>query len=818
MSAAPARVVVVHELSRRLRAQVAALARDPERLYLLEILLRKRPGVRDVRAVPAIGSVTVHFDPTRLPRAELVGALELLAERLAAAPRRPPAPRPAAPLAPGTPVRETQLAVEGMTCGACAALIELTLRRDPRVQAAAVNFAAATCTVRGALGREEVAAAIARAGYTPRPMDTLAQRRLLIERDKARRASARRRVIRAAALSAPLMLLGMAMPRSPWLRLAQFLLATPVVFGAGRPFFEKAWALARQRAANMDTLIALGAGAAYAYSLPGLLPRHRGHLYFEAAAGIVTFVLLGRYLEEKAKGKASEAIRALIELQPAMATLIRNGRELHVPVEEVAVGDVLRVRPGERIPVDAQVLTGQSRVDESMLTGESVPVVRRAGDRVVGGCVNGEGALTVRAVAVGTDTVLAGIVRMVDHAQGTKLPVQKLADRISAVFVPGVILVAGATAAGWLALGAPATRALANAIAVLLIACPCSLGLATPTAVMVGTGAAARRGIFIRNGETLEVAGRLTTLVVDKTGTITAGRPAVVDSAYTGVLAEAKLLALVASAEIGSEHYLARALREYAQSRGIAAAAAPAEFSYTPGGGVAARIGPRHVLIGNAPFLERAGVDCAPLAAQAAAGAALGRTPVFAAVDGRLAALFAVADAPRPGAAAAIARLRRLGVKAVMATGDVEAVASHVAAVVGIERVVARASPAAKLRLVQELKAQGERVGMIGDGINDAPALAAADVGLALGSGTDIAIETADATLVRGDLQRVADAIVLSRRTMRVIRENLFWALGYNTLAIPIAAAGWLSPMIASAAMAASSVSVVLNSLRLQRR
>ena len=816
MTAAPARLVVVHELSRRLRAHVPALARDPERLYLLEILLRKRPGVREVRCLPAIGSVTVHFDPLRLSRPELIGALELLAGRLAGAPRFTPAP--AAPLEPGAAVTESQLAVEGMTCASCAALIELTLRRDPRVREASVNFAAATCTVRGALPKQELAASIARLGYTPRPMDTVAQRRLLIERERARLADARRRLARAVALTAPLMALGMAMPRGPWLRLAQLLLATPVVFGAGRPFFEKAWSLARQRAANMDTLIALGAGAAYGYSLPGLMPGHRGHLYFEAAAGIVTFVLLGRYLEEQAKGKAGAAIRALIELQPATATLIRNGRELHVPVEEVAVGDVLRVRPGERIPVDAEVLSGESRVDESMLSGEAAPVARRAGDRVIGGCVNGEGVLTIRAVAVGADTVLAGIVRMVDHAQGMKLPVQRLADRLSAVFVPGVILIAGATAAGWLAAGAPATRALANAIAVLLIACPCSLGLATPTAVMVGTGAAARRGIYIRNGESLEVAGRLTTLVFDKTGTITQGRPAVVDSAYTGSVAEARLLPLVASAELGSEHYLARALREHAQARGVAAAAAPAEFRYTPGSGVAARIGRRHVLLGNGAFLESAGVDCAALAPQAAAAAAMGRTPVFAAVDGRLAALFAVADTPRPDAAATIARLRRLGVKTVMATGDVEAVANHIAAVVGIERVVARASPAAKLKLVQELKAQGARVGMIGDGINDAPALAIADVGFALGSGTHIAIETADATLVRGDLQRVADAIVLSRRTMRVIRENLFWALGYNTLAIPVAAAGWLNPMVASAAMAASSVSVVLNSLRLQRR
>ncbi len=813
----PLDIQVAHALQRRVRVVVPALKGDRERFYLLEILLRKRPAIREVRSECRIGSLTIHFDPLAIAHADLLAAVTQIATVLA---RSPGKPKPEREAVSQGPLQHSSVAIEGMTCASCAALIELTLQRDPRVKNAAVNFAAATCAVDGQLDRDAVFALVERLGYTPRPMDTLAQRRFLVEREKILREEARKRFLAAAALTAPLMVLGMAMPHHYSLRLLQFVLATPVVFGAGLPFFEKAFKLARNRGANMDTLIALGAGAAYLYSLPGLLPHRRTHfLYFEAAASIVTFVLLGRYLEERAKGKAGEAIRQLIELQPATATVIRDGVEMVVDVESVVPGEILLVRPGERVPTDGEVIAGSSAVDEAMLTGESMPVGKAVGDRVIGGCLNQNGALTLRATAVGQDTVLAHIVRMVDEAQSAKLPVQKLADRISAVFVPGVIGIAGATAGGWLLGGAPATHALAHAIAVVLIACPCALGLATPTAIMAGTGAAARHGIFIRHGTALETGAKVTTVVFDKTGTITEGRPVVSDWQNLSGLPDKELLGLLAAAENGSEHYLAKALREFAQLLAVAVDGEKvANFRVEPGHGIAADVDGRSVVIGNAEWLSTCGVPTTALDAACAHAGGEGKTSVLAALDGQLAAFFAIADQPRADAAATIERLHKLGIKTLMATGDVEAAARHVAGLVGIDRVEARATPERKLQLVRALQAAGEVVAMVGDGINDAPALAAADVSMAIGGSTDIAVEAADLTLVRGDLGKAAEALSISRRTMRIIRENLFWALGYNTIAIPVAVAGRLNPMIASAAMAASSVSVVVNSLRLLKK
>ncbi|MGV0950865.1 MAG: heavy metal translocating P-type ATPase [Azonexus sp.] len=821
----PLDIQLAHALQRRIRVVIPALKGDQERFYLLEILLRKRPAIREIRSECRIGSLTIHFDPAAIARADLLAAVTQIATVLAHSQRTL---TPEAKAVPEGPLQRSSVAIEGMTCASCAALIELTLQRDPRVKNAAVNFAAGTCAVDGELDRDAVFALVDRLGYTPRPMDTLAQRRFLVEREKILREEARKRFLAAAALTAPLMVLGMAMPHRYSLRLLQFVLATPVVFGAGLPFFDKAVKLARNRSANMDTLIALGAGAAYLYSLPGLLPQRRAHfLYFEAAASIVTFVLLGRYLEERAKGKAGEAIRQLIELQPATATVLRDGVEMVVDVESVAPGETLLVRPGERVPTDGEVIAGSSAVDESMLTGESLPVSKAAGDKVIGGCMNQNGALTLRATAVGRDTVLAHIVRMVDEAQSAKLPVQKLADRISSVFVPSVIGIAGVTAGGWLLGGAPATHALAHAIAVVLIACPCALGLATPTAIMAGTGAAARRGIFIRNGTALEIGAKVTTVVFDKTGTITEGRPLVSDWQNLGGLPDGELLALIAAAENGSEHFLARALREFARQfaapqgdflRGAVDGQNVADFRVEPGHGIAAMVDGHAVVIGNGEWLSACGIQTTPLAEACARAGAEGKTPVLAALDGQLAAFFAIADQPRADAAATIARLHKLGIKTLMATGDIEAAARHVAGLVGIDRVEARATPDRKLQLIRALQAAGEVVAMVGDGINDAPALAAADVSMAIGGGTDIAVEAADLTLVRGDLGKAAEALSISRRTMRIIRENLFWALGYNTIAIPVAAAGRLNPMIASAAMAASSVSVVVNSLRLLKK
>lgn len=800
-----------HRLSRRVRLVAAPLRKNPERCYILEILLRKRPEIKEIRAVPEIGSLVIHYDPSRLPEANLLTTVDFILGNLIA---RPAAPAVTAAPAPDGPLQECSLAIEGMTCASCSLLIEMSLRRDPRIRNANVNFAAQTALIHGQISREEIFTLVKRLGYTAQPMDTLAQRRLIVEREKEQLALAKRRMLLSAALSAPVMVLGMLMHRSPTLRLLEFALTTPVLFGPGREIFIKAWKLAQQKNANMDSLIALGAGAAYLYSLPGLIRPH--HVYFEAAANIVSFVLLGRFLEERAKGQASDAIRKLIDLQPDTAVVLRDGEERVIPIDQVLVGDVLRVRPGDKIPTDGVLLDGCSEVDEAMLTGESLPVTKRGGDKVYGGCLNGNGSFTLRASAIGADTVLAGIVKLVDHAQGAKLPVQKLADRISARFVPAVGGIAGLTFAGWLLARHHPATALAHSIAVLLIACPCALGLATPTAIMVGTGQAARRGIYIRNGEALETASKLTTVVFDKTGTITEGKPVVTDFITLDGVDEAVLLACVAGAEAGSEHFLARAIGAYCQARGIEALACH-DFSAIPGHGVQAICNGQSIQIGNAALLEEAGISCLAMQAQADTLAEQGKTPVFVAQDGRLVVLFAIADQPRQGAREAIALLHQMGIETVMATGDVDAAARHIAHQVGIKRVIARATPAMKLDVIRDLQAQGKRVGMIGDGINDAPALMAADVGFAVGGGADIAVESADITLVGGDISRVASAIQLSRQTMKIIRQNLFWALGYNVVAIPIATAGRLNPMIASAAMALSSVSVVTNSLRLQK-
>lgn len=802
---------VVHRLNQRIRLIAPPLIKEQERCYILEILLRKHAAVQDVRIVPDIGSLVIKYDPVALPENRLLAILDAVLGNLLAAPKA------AVVVAPiDGPVSECSVAVEGMTCASCALLIEMKLKRDPRVRSVTVNFASATTTVHGVIDREGVSNVIRALGYEARAMDTLSQRRLLVEREKERVEEAKKRFVQAALLTVPVMLSGMAMHRSPALRVMEFALSSVILFGSSKSIFRKAWSLAQQGEANMDTLIAVGSGAAWAYSIPGVF-RMQHHVYFESAAGICTFVLLGRYMEERAKGKASEAIRKLIELQPETALrLDAEGNEEQIGIDEVQIGDRLRVRAGDKIPTDGRLLDGNSSIDEAMITGESLPVAKAAGDTVIGGCLNGNGSFTMTVTAIGGDTVLSGIVKLVDQAQGSKLPVQKLVDRISARFVPAVGGVAALTFAGWALSGHPVSRALAHSVAVLLIACPCALGLATPTAIMVGTGQAAKRGIYIRNGEALETAAKLTTIVFDKTGTITEGKPVVTDSFILPGIDETKLAELVAAAEVGSEHFLARALAEWSKPRRHEIRQAE-DFSAIPGRGVSARIGQQSVIIGNAALLGEAGIDSSLLSAEAARLAEQGKTPVFAAVDGISVAIFAIADQARPGAKEAIALLHRLGLKTVMATGDLEAVANHVAREVGIDRVIARATPGDKLAVIRQLQAAGEKVGMIGDGINDAPALTAADVGFAIGGGADIAVEAADITLVGGDIARVAAGIDLSRRTMAIIRQNLFWALGYNVIAIPFAAAGRLNPMIAAAAMGMSSVSVVTNSLRLQR-
>jgi Cu+-exporting ATPase len=650
-----------------------------------------------------------------------------------------------------------------------------------------------------------------------------------------------RRFLVALVLGAPVVAIGMLhldFPGNHWLQLA---LTTPVLCYAAAPFFRGAWGALKHRAADMNTLIALGTGAAYLFSvvatvLPAAIPgalvgAHEREavaspVYFEAAAAIVALILLGRLLEARAKARTGDAIRSLMGLQARTARVVRAGQEQEIPVEEVLPGDLVLVRPGEKIPVDGVVREGESAVDESMLTGESLPVEKRRGEQVFGATINRTGAFRFEATKVGKDTALQQIIRMVQDAQGSKAPIQRLADAISGVFVPVVLCIAIATFVGWFDLGRPETRlqqALMAAVAVLIIACPCALGLATPTAIMVGTGKGAENGILIKGGESLELAHRLEAIVLDKTGTITHGKPELTDIVPVPGADADELLRLAASAERSSEHPLGEAIVRGAEARGLKLAEAAAFQSIT-GRGLEATVDGHTVLLGNPRMMEERSTDITALAPESDRLAGEGRTPILVAIDGRAAGVVAVADTVKPNAAEAVAALRRMGLEVVMITGDNQRTAEAVARQVGIERVMAQVLPEHKAEQVRRLQQEGKVVGMVGDGINDAPALAQADVGIAIGTGTDVAIEASDITLIRGDLMGVVTAIQLSRATMRTIRQNLFFAFIYNTLGIPVAAGVlypftglMLSPMIASAAMALSSVSVVTNSLRLKR-
>ena len=723
-----------------------------------------------------------------------------------------------------------ELGLTGMTCAACAARIEKVVNRVPGAHAT-VNFATETATVvldHKLADLQVVIAAVERAGYgATLRRDPEADR----ARDKARRAgefrTLRRELIVAVLLTLPLVAQMMPMLVAGGLftsehhdllpRTWQLALATPVQFWIGRRFYVGAWHALRGGGANMDVLVVLGTTMAWAFSaVVTVLGLREQHVYFEAGAAVITLVLLGKLLEARAKVGTSAALAGLLNLQPKTAHLVRGGTTVDVALDQVIAGDRFVVRAGESVPVDGIAREGSSGVDESMLTGESRPATKIPGAKVYAGTLNQDGMLTCEATGVGSATLLAGIVRLVAEAQGSKAPIQRLADKVSGIFVPVVIAIATLTfvLTWWLA--GDATRALVHAVAVLVIACPCALGLATPTAIMVGTGRGAQTGILIRNAAALEQAGRLTLLIVDKTGTLTQGRPVVTDVVTFAAATRADVLRLAAGVEQGSTHPLAKAVLEVARAEAITPPPL-AEFVAVPGRGARAILAGTHeaVLLGSLDYLDDQGValprdECEALQRG-------GKTLIGVASEGRLCGLLAVADAVRPTSARAVARLQHAGIDVMMLTGDDAATARAVAASVGIDNFRAGVLPSAKADEVRACKARGAVTGMVGDGVNDAPALAAADVSFAIGAGSDIAIETADVTLMRSDLEAVVDAILLSRATLAKIRQNLFFAFAYNVLGIPLAAFGWLNPVIAGAAMAASSVSVVSNALLLKR-
>lgn len=733
-------------------------------------------------------------------------------------------------------VEQVTFDITGMTCAACATRIEKGLSRMPGVSSAAVNFAMETATVAFSPNERSVAELEQKVKQLGYAAIVRQEERDASEKQKEELRKQARKLTLSVILSLPLLwsMVGhfsftswLYVPQlfmNPWF---QLILATPVQLYVGAPFYVGAYKALRNRSANMDVLVSLGTSAAYFYSLyltldwyADQLAGHGGHggpsLYYETSAVLITLVIMGKLFELKAKGRTSEAIKSLMNLKAKTAIVIRDGAELAIAAEDVLPGDIVLVKPGEKIPVDGIVTEGSSAVDESMLTGESLPVEKAEGDTVIGATLNKNGSLRFRATKVGKDTALAQIIKVVEEAQGSKAPIQRVADVISGIFVPIVVGIAVAAFLIWYFFVTPGdfAESLEKAIAILVIACPCALGLATPTSIMAGSGRAAELGILFKGGEHLENTHAIDTIVLDKTGTVTKGKPELTD--VDAAEDEEAFLRIVGAAERRSEHPLAEAIVSRIEDRGIALPEAE-DFQSIPGYGIEATVEGKSVLVGTRRLMESRGVDASEAYEAMSTLERAGKTAMLAAIDGSYAGLIAVADTVKETSAAAIARLKAMGIDVLMMTGDNERTAAAIAAQVGIDRVLAEVLPEGKAEEVKKLQAQGRKVAMVGDGINDAPALASADIGMAIGTGTDVAMEAADVTLMRGDLASIPDAIEMSRKTMKNIKQNLFWALGYNTLGIPIAAIGLLAPWVAGAAMALSSVSVVLNALRLQR-
>ncbi|MEC2309716.1 copper-exporting P-type ATPase CopA [Bacillus atrophaeus] len=775
--------------------------------------LKRMDGVADAHVNLALETSNVTYNPSGTGAAAIKEKIEKLGY--------------------GVVTEKAEFQIAGMTCAACANRIEKRLNKTEGVSSAPVNFALETVAVEynpKEVTINDLKETVAKLGYQLEQKGEADGETESPQKKEQRKQTVR--LIFSAILSFPLLWAMVShfsftsfiwVPdifMNPWM---QFALATPVQFVIGWPFYTGAYKALRNKSANMDVLVALGTTAAYVYSLYLTIQSMGAHghtdgLYYETSAILLTLILLGKRFEAKAKGRSSDAIKKLMKLQAKTATVVREGQEQIIPIEDVMTGDLVYVKPGERIPVDGEVTEGRSAVDESMITGESIPVDKSPGDSVTGATMNANGFLKIKAVNVGKDTALSQIIRVVEEAQGSKAPIQRLADQISGIFVPIVLGIAVITFLIWYFWAAPGDvgEAISKLIAVLVIACPCALGLATPTSIMAGSGRSAEFGILFKGGEHLEKTHRLDTIVLDKTGTVTNGKPVLTDAVAADGFEETELLRLAAAAETGSEHPLGEAIAAGAKEKGIDIPKLT-RFEAKIGAGVSAEAAGKTILVGSRRLMESEGVQHEALLSQMSALEGEGKTVMLVSVDGEPAGLIAVADTIKETSREAVKRLMSMGLEVIMMTGDNRKTAEAIAKEAGITRVIAEVRPEQKAEEISRLQQTGSRVAMVGDGINDAPALATADIGMAIGTGTDIAMETADITLIRGDLNSIADAIRMSRLTMKNIKQNLFWALGYNTLGIPIAAFGFLAPWVAGAAMAFSSVSVVLNALRLQR-
>jgi Cu+-exporting ATPase len=785
----------------------------------IERALKGVPGVTSAAVNFATEQAHVRFEPSRTRPDDLLRAVEGEGYKARIAVRSGAHVMP--PAADAVP-QQISLKITGMHCASCGARIEGALRQVPGVRMASVNLATEKAVVEldpAGAKVEALVCAVEEAGYgaalsVPKRAGGAEAREL---KRQAEDRFLRRDLWLALVLGIPVALISMLMVPLPYVNQMLLVLTLPVWAYAGRRFHWGALRQARHFSANMDTLVSLGTTAAFVWSVAALLAGKSDQVYFDSAAVIVMLILVGKVLENRAKRRASAAIQALMDLQPPTARVERDGTILELPVAEVSVGDVVVVRPGEKIPVDGTVLEGTTGVNESLLTGESLPVEKQPGSEVIGGTINGTGSIRYRATRVGEDTTLAEIVRIVEAAQGSKAPMQRLADQVAGVFVPIVICIAVVTFGlhWWLAHNLAA--AVINAVAVLVIACPCAMGLATPTAIMVGTGKGAEEGVLIRGGDSLEKVRHLKTVIFDKTGTLTRGRPEVVDIVPLAGANPAELLAVAAAVEQSSEHPLGEAIVRAAKQRQVAPPQGLSDFAYTPGRGVRARLAQEAVLLGNRRLMEESGVLLGEAEQALAALESEGKTTVLVARGNRLVGVLGIADPAKAEAAHVVEALHELGLRVMMLTGDTRPTAEAIARAVGIDEVIAEVLPQEKLEAIARLQKRGQVVAMVGDGVNDAPALAQADLGIALGSGSAVALESADIALPGDDLRGVVRAIQLSRRTVRIIKQNLFWAFIYNVVAIPVAALGWLNPMIAAAAMAFSSVFVVTNSLRLRR-